>query len=99
MGEDCLFTPREKKFTRAHAQGGARRKNHDSERDREFVRDAFFCLCRFVVSDSHNERPSAARKTMITSAKTLARTFLEIPRLDNSSKTLRTFFLLPIIPI
>src|SRR5207244_9404985 len=117
--EEPLLTPRYKKFTRAHGRGGARRKNHDSERERGFVQDSIFCLCWFVDRDSHNGRPSAARKTMITSAstltaisagesapilspmgaRTLARTFLEIPRLDNSSKTLSTFFLLPIIPI
>jgi hypothetical protein len=40
------------KFTRAHARGGARGENHDSERERDFVQDAIFCLCRFVDRDS-----------------------------------------------
>ena len=71
MGEDRLSTPRQKKFTSAHAGGCASRKNHDSENDRGFVHGAIFSLCRFVDRDSHKGRPSAARKTMITSASTL----------------------------
>src|ERR1700757_5111570 len=71
MRDDCLLTPRQKKFTPAHAGGRASGKNHDSESNRGFFQDAIFRVCRFVGRDSHNGRPSAARKTMITSASTL----------------------------